>query len=160
MMYDRRECLIKIDPRYLWEALGNKSDFVLLDLALHIELGLEDPFAAYHLPPCRYQYNAKELLPNKFLKFICIGSFPVIRITPLLHHQQICHRTVIWDKTYCQDPQDNPGSPSKGMRLRRGELDRVPSMNCLAIYISTRGYAKTILREITVSISYHLSSPE
>ena len=60
----------------------------------------------------------------------------------------------------CQDPRDNPGSPSEGMRLRRGELDRVPSMNCLAIYISTCGYAKTILREITVSISYHLSSPE
>ena len=61
---------------------------------------------------------------------------------------------------YCQDPRNNPGSPSEGMRLRREELDRVPSMNCLAIYISTRGYAKTILREITVSISYHLSSPE
>jgi len=64
------------------------------------------------------------------------------------------------NKVNCQDPWDNPGSPSEGMRLRRGELDRVPSMNCLAIYISTRGYAKTILREITVSISYHLSSPE
>ena len=60
----------------------------------------------------------------------------------------------------CQNPWDNPGSPSEGMRLRQGELNRVPSMNCLAIYISTRGYAKTILREITVSISYHLSSPE
>ena len=48
----------------------------------------------------------------------------------------------------CQDPRDNPGSPSEGMRLRRGELDRVPFMNCLAIYISTHGYAKTILREI------------
>ena len=61
---------------------------------------------------------------------------------------------------YCQDLRDNPGSLSEDMRLRQGELNRVPSMNCLAIYISTRGYAKTILREITVSISYHLSSPE
>ena len=61
---------------------------------------------------------------------------------------------------YCQDPWNNPESPSEGMRLRQGELDRVPSLNCLAIYISTRGYAKTILREVTVSISYHLSSPE
>ena len=65
-----------------------------------------------------------------------------------------------WDHVICQDLRDNPGSPSEGMRLRRGELDRVPSMNCLAIYISTRDYAKTILREITVSISYHLSSSE
>ena len=64
------------------------------------------------------------------------------------------------NKVNCQDPWDNPGSPSEGMRLRQGELDRVLSMNCLAIYISTRGYAKTILREIMVSISYHLSSPE
>ena len=31
-------------------------------------------------------------------------------------------------------------------------------MNCLAIYIITSGYAKAILREITVSIDYHLSS--
>jgi len=61
---------------------------------------------------------------------------------------------------HCQDPRDNPGSPSAGMRLRQEELDRVPSMNCLAIYISTCGYAKTILREITISISYHLSSSE
>jgi len=29
-------------------------------------------------------------------------------------------------------------------------------MNCLAIYIITSGYAKTILREITVSISVRL----
>ena len=65
-----------------------------------------------------------------------------------------------WWPGCCQDPRDNPGSPSEGMRLRQEELDRVPSMNCLAIYISTCGYAKTILREITVSISYHLSSPE
>ena len=33
-------------------------------------------------------------------------------------------------------------------------------MNYLAIYIITSGYAKAILREITVSISYRLSSPE
>ena len=64
------------------------------------------------------------------------------------------------DQCHCQDPRDNPRSPLEGMRLKRGELNRVPSMNCLAIYISTHGYAKTILREIMVSISYHLSSPE
>jgi len=33
-------------------------------------------------------------------------------------------------------------------------------MNCLAIYNTTCGYAKTILRENKVSIDYHLSSPE
>jgi len=33
-------------------------------------------------------------------------------------------------------------------------------MNCLAIYIITSGYAKAILREIKVSMDYHLSSPE
>ena len=33
----------------------------------------------------------------------------------------------------CQNPWDNPGSPSEGMRLRQGELNRVPCMNCLAI---------------------------
>jgi len=33
-------------------------------------------------------------------------------------------------------------------------------MNCLAIYIITCGYAKAILREITVSMNYYLSSPE
>ena len=33
-------------------------------------------------------------------------------------------------------------------------------MNCLAIYIITSGYAKAILREITVPMDYHLSSPE
>jgi len=71
-----------------------------------------------------------------------------------------CPQTSRTDEDYCQDPWDNPGSPSEGMRLRRGELDRVPSMNCLAIYMSTHGYAKTILREIMVSINYHLSSPE
>ena len=75
-------------------------------------------------------------------------------------HPQIIQIFFYINESSCQDPRDNPGSPSEGMRLRQGELDRVPSMNCLAIYISTRGYAKTILREITVSISYHLSSPE
>jgi len=33
-------------------------------------------------------------------------------------------------------------------------------MNCLAIYIITSGYAKAILREIMVPISYYLSSPK
>jgi len=33
-------------------------------------------------------------------------------------------------------------------------------MNYLAIYISTSDYAKAILREITVSINYYLSSSE
>jgi len=33
-------------------------------------------------------------------------------------------------------------------------------MNCLAIYIITSGYAKAILREIMVSMDYHLSSSE
>ena len=33
-------------------------------------------------------------------------------------------------------------------------------MNCLAIYIITSGYAKAILREMKVSMDYHLSSPE
>ena len=46
------------------------------------------------------------------------------------------------------------------MRLRQEELDRVLSMNCLAIYIITSGYAKAILRENKVSTDYHLSSPE
>ena len=33
-------------------------------------------------------------------------------------------------------------------------------MNCLAIYIITSGYAKAILREMSVFMDYYLSSSE
>ena len=49
--------------------------------------------------------------------------------------------------------------PLRGYEVKdEVELDRVLSMNCLAIYNTTCGYAKAILREIMWNIWYLLTT--